>query len=35
MPAARDVENWAAAEAELRAEFAANPAGEPLPRKPR
>ena len=34
-PHGKDFENWTEAEAELRAEFAANPDGESLPRKPR
>lgn len=34
-PHGQDVQNWMEAEAELRAEFAANPDSEPLPRKPR
>lgn len=34
-PHGQDVQNWMEAEAELRAEFAANPDPEPLPRKPR
>ena len=34
-PHGQDFENWTEAEAELRAEFAADPGGEPLPRKPR
>jgi hypothetical protein len=34
-PHGLDLQNWAEAEAELRAEFAANPDPEPLPRKPR
>jgi hypothetical protein len=34
-PHGQDFENWTEAEAELRAEFAANPDDEPLPRKPR
>ncbi|QJW97093.1 DUF2934 domain-containing protein [Frigoriglobus tundricola] len=34
-PHGRDVQNWMEAEAELRAEFAANPDPEPLPRKSR
>ena len=31
----QDFQNWTEAEAELRAEFAARPDPEPLPRKPR
>ena len=34
-PHGLDLQNWAEAEAELRAEFAADPDPEPLPRKPR
>lgn len=34
-PHGLDVQNWMEAEAELRAEFAADPEPEPLPRKPR
>ncbi len=34
-PHGQDVQNWMEAEAELRAEFAANPDPEPLPRKSR
>jgi hypothetical protein len=34
-PHGQDLQNWAEAEAELRAEFAAQPDSEPLPRKPR
>jgi hypothetical protein len=34
-PHGRDFENWTEAEAELRAEFAAHPDAEPLPRKSR
>jgi hypothetical protein len=34
-PHGKDFENWVEAEAELRAEFAANSKAEPLPRKPR
>lgn len=34
-PHGQDVQNWMEAEAELRAEYAANPDPEPLPRKPR
>jgi hypothetical protein len=34
-PHGKDFENWVEAEAELRAEFAANSNAEPLPRKPR
>ncbi|MBN9117968.1 MAG: DUF2934 domain-containing protein [Planctomycetes bacterium] len=34
-PHGLDLENWTEAEAELRAEFAARPNPEPLPRKPR
>ncbi|AWM42160.1 hypothetical protein C1280_06745 [Gemmata obscuriglobus] len=34
-PHGQDVQNWMEAEAELRAEFAAHPTPEPLPRKPR
>ena len=34
-PHGQDLQNWAEAEAELRAEFAARPDPEPLPRKPR
>ncbi|HEY1187061.1 MAG TPA: DUF2934 domain-containing protein [Gemmata sp.] len=34
-PHGQDVQNWVEAEAELRAEFAAGPDPEPLPRKPR
>jgi hypothetical protein len=34
-PHGRDFENWVEAEAELRAEFAANPDDESPPRKPR
>jgi|SRR5688572_9269284 hypothetical protein len=34
-PHGQDFQNWAEAEAELRAEFAAQPDPEPLPRKPR
>jgi hypothetical protein len=34
-PHGKDFENWIEAEAELRAELAANPDGEPLPRKSR
>jgi hypothetical protein len=34
-PQGQDLQNWTEAEAELRAEFAANPDPEPPPRKPR
>jgi hypothetical protein len=34
-PHGQDLQNWAEAEAELRAEFAANPESEPPPRKSR
>lgn len=34
-PHGQDLQNWAEAEAELRAEFAARPDSEPPPRKPR
>ena len=34
-PHGLDLQNWAEAEAELRAEFAAQPDPEPPPRKPR
>ena len=34
-PHGQDVQNWMEAEAELRAEFAADPDPEPLPRKSR
>ena len=34
-PHGLDLQNWAEAEAELRAEFAARPDPEPPPRKPR
>ena len=34
-PHGQDLQNWTEAEAELRAEFAANPDPEPLPRKSR
>jgi hypothetical protein len=34
-PHGQDLQNWAEAEAELRAEFAADPDPGPLPRKPR
>ena len=34
-PHGQDVQNWVEAEAELRAEFAAAPEPEPLPRKSR
>ena len=34
-PYGQDVQNWMEAEAELRAEYAANPDPEPLPRKSR
>lgn len=34
-PHGQDEQNWAEAEAELRAEYAAAPESEPLPHKPR
>lgn len=34
-PHGQDEQNWAEAEAELQAEYAANPDADPLPNKPR